>query len=124
MERLTERLNKNYIKIKGCKTIYGSEERKGAPAASAIARLCDYEDTGLMPEEIMRIISNGSEENEPLTVDDLREMDGEPVWTEGNGYEWGIVDVEEERIYFKDMEFYEFKDIGHLASAYKKKNGG
>lgn len=121
MERLTERLNEYYIKIKGCRTIYGAEERKKAPASSAIARLCAYEDTGLTPEEIMRIIS---EENEPLTADDLRKMDGEPVWIDGQESGWWIVDTEDERIYFRDMEFYDFSDIGYVATAYREKYRG
>lgn len=52
MERLTERLLNGGIRIKGCSTIYSGEERKGANALNAIVRLANYEDTGLMPEEV------------------------------------------------------------------------
>ena len=30
MERLTERWNNKYIRIKGCRTLYPAEERKGS----------------------------------------------------------------------------------------------
>jgi len=42
-----------------------------------IDRLADYEDTGMTPDEIKALIKP---RNEPLTLNDLREMDGEPVW--------------------------------------------
>lgn len=50
MERLTERVE-DYVRIKGCKTLYDKEERREAPTCSAIARLAMYEDAGLTPEE-------------------------------------------------------------------------
>lgn len=43
MERLTERKD-GYIKVKGCTTLYGDTERKGALLANAIVRLAEYED--------------------------------------------------------------------------------
>lgn len=70
MERLTERIDGG-ISIKGCRTIYPETERKSAPMQSAIARLGKYEDTGLTPEEIMALIPLP---NDPLTLDELREM--------------------------------------------------
>lgn len=45
MERLTERVGE-FIRIKGCKTLYASEERKGAYLCNAIVRLAEYEDLG------------------------------------------------------------------------------
>lgn len=56
MERLTKRVGK-YVEIIGCKSLYSSEERKKAPASSAIARLAKYEDTGLTPDEIKTLIA-------------------------------------------------------------------
>lgn len=58
MERLTERID-GYIKIKGCKSYYPTEERKGAPASNAIVRLAKYEDTGLMPDKITKFVVAG-----------------------------------------------------------------
>ena len=43
------------------------------------SRLKMYEDTGLTPEEIKKLIPPP---NAPLTLEELREMDGEPVWCE------------------------------------------
>ena len=45
MERLTERVGE-FIRIKGCKTLYGGKERKGAYLYNAIVRLAEYEDLG------------------------------------------------------------------------------
>lgn len=55
MERLTERAEQ-FVRIKGCRTVYPEVERKSAPMQSAVARLAAYEDTGLMPEEIKDIV--------------------------------------------------------------------
>lgn len=55
MDRLTERIE-NGIRIKGCSTVYPTVERKSAPMQSAIVRLAAYEDIGLTPEEIVKII--------------------------------------------------------------------
>lgn len=56
MERLTEHYGDRYIRIKGCTSFYPREERKSAPASNAVVRLAAYEDTGLTPEEIERIL--------------------------------------------------------------------
>ena len=53
----------------------------------AIGHPAAYEDTGLGPEEIMAL---KEPPNDPLTMEELRGMSGEPVWCEE--YEcWGIV---------------------------------
>ena len=42
-----------------------------------------YEDTGLTPEEVAALrAQQESEKNEPLTLEELRQMDGQPVWVE------------------------------------------
>lgn len=51
-ERLTEHCHNQYIRIKGCRSLFDDVERKNAPMSSAIARLAAYEDTGWSPEEI------------------------------------------------------------------------
>ena len=65
---------------------YGAEEPEGVVAilyralcamAEVRDKLFRYEDTGLEPEEIMALIAPP---NAPLTLEELREMDGEPVW--------------------------------------------
>ena len=51
MERLSERCG-DYIRIKGCSTLYADEERKGAYLNNAIVRLAVYEDTWMEPDDI------------------------------------------------------------------------
>lgn len=65
-------------------------------------RLKQYEDTGLTPDEIMGLCSMDKrakmaellrmEENRPLNLDQLKVMDGEPVWCARWGV-WGLVDI-------------------------------
>lgn len=56
MERLTEHTDDGYIAIKGCASVYPAQERKRAPATSAIVRLAAYEDSGLTPEEVAELV--------------------------------------------------------------------
>lgn len=58
MEKLTEYVDGKYIRIKGTKSLYPKNERDGAPLSNAIARLAAYEETGLSPEEIERILDS------------------------------------------------------------------
>ena len=47
MDRLTEfvkRNGKDYVRIKGTKTLYNNAERKNAPASNVVVRLAAYED--------------------------------------------------------------------------------
>ncbi len=94
MERLTERYG-DLIRIKGFKTLYGNTERRSAPAANAIVRLAAYEDTLRTPDEIKVLIAASTA---PLKLDELRGMDGEPVYCQslvtGKG-EWVICRVVE-----------------------------
>lgn len=60
MERLTERWCKGMVRIKGCSTAYPDKERKGAPMASAIARLAAYEDA--MPLERARELAKAEKD--------------------------------------------------------------
>lgn len=66
MERMTERCSGG-IRIKGCSTLYPNVERKGAPMASAIARLAAYEDTSLTPEDVKRL----KEYMQPFTIQNM-----------------------------------------------------
>lgn len=59
-------------------------------AAELRARLKAYEDTGLTPEEIQN-----SKKNDPLTVEELKTMAGQPYWHVsliGNTNVWSILD--------------------------------
>lgn len=61
---------------------YCPRESKGAKAVEAAIALLKTH-----PE---------AQPNEPLTLEELREMDGEPVWVthkDGSGGRWGIVNI-------------------------------
>ena len=42
--------------------------------------------------------------NMPLTLEQLREMDGEPVWVEQQAA-WGLVEVHKNRVYIIGLDF-------------------
>lgn len=56
MERLTERWSESVVKLKGCSNVYANVERKRAHIQNAIVRLAVYEDSGLMPDEVMELL--------------------------------------------------------------------
>lgn len=67
--------------------------------------------------------------NDPLTLEELLEMDGEPVWFEAVyndcGYEcgWAIVSTEYERI-AGNSTYFLFEDFGCVWNAYRRKPKG
>lgn len=87
----------------------------------AMARLAAYEDTGLEPEEIRALISLP---NAPLTLDELREMAGEPVWFScdfSQTYRWRVIlSVTKEIVYFTDRGHGNAKDYGVTWLAYRR----
>lgn len=100
MERLTEKYwrnldpweccgQDNYCK-RGCHKEGGC--LKGCAVPKIYVRLAAYEDTGLTPEEVAALKNLP---NDPLTLDELRQMEGEPVWTEIHGWRicYGIKSV-------------------------------
>ena len=72
MERLTE-----WIGTGDSRKALARQDRRDIGDKDCIARLAAYEDTGLTPKEIMDLIPPP---NGPLTLEELREMNGEPVW--------------------------------------------
>lgn len=57
---------------------------------------------------------NDAASGEPLTTEQLREMDGEPVWVE-KLHRWGMVDGQDETVYVKgygDIAIETFEDGG------------
>ena len=100
MERLTKRID-GWVMRKGCHGI--CRACTGAECADLypmIDRLADYEDTGLTPEEVKALVPTP---NDPLTLEELREMDGEPVWgADGQCY---IVNVKAGYAVDKDRGF-------------------
>lgn len=59
-------------------------------AASLRERLKQYEDIGLDPAGVRRLAV--PQPNAPLTLEELREMDGSPVWND-TMKKWAIVDL-------------------------------
>lgn len=120
MERLTKRICGRWGVVEGCElnTVRG--------ARKAVDRLAAYEDTGLEPEEITDLqqtldmyggwarIQSILEEldrlrkelpNDPLTLDELREMDREPVYVSGGIFhQWGLVHVYYDHDIFNGVE--------------------
>lgn len=90
MERLTERRD-GWVMRNGCHGPCRTCHVAGCADISTIIEcLAAYEDTGLTPEEIMALIPLPKD---PLTLEELLEMDGEPVWVEiptGRVAEWCI----------------------------------
>lgn len=93
--------------------------------------LAAYEDTGLEPEEIMGLCSMHerakmaellrAEDSRPLTLDELREMDGEPVWVElvnGTHGCWLIVDTE---LIERNVGLLSYQNYGVWGLAYRRK---
>ena len=59
------------------------------------AQKLDFEDALWMAISALRA-QQQAEANKPLTLDELRQMDGEPVWVEfqdGSGGCWGLVHI-------------------------------
>lgn len=100
-----------------------------------LARLAAYEDTGLEPEEILMLCSMDKrarmadllreEENRSLTLEDLREMDGEPVWVtfpkcpEASG--WMLISASRHCVYDGLLGDCDFENCGKLWVAYRRK---
>ncbi len=59
--------------------------------------------------------------NPPLTLDELREMDGEPVWVVGPEPGWALVNVQEEALYDSNTDFIPFNYYEIVWLAYRHK---
>lgn len=96
--------------------------RNGCIVPKLYVRLAKYEDTGLTPEEIA--VQNSP--NIPLTLDDLKQMDGEPVWaveTQDNcstKREWVIISTSLERAAGNEL-WLVFESYGTQWLAYRNK---
>lgn len=85
--------------------IYGREE-----SGPHVDRLAAYEETGVEPEEIAALISPP---NDPLTLEELREMDGDKIYIQHIGACKGFLD-DEYAPYYSKLEQYVQKYNGML----------
>ena len=98
MERLTMRNSDGSV-----------SQPTGTTVEAVFYRLAAYEDTGLEPEEITPLIPPP---NDPLTLEELREMNGEPVWVECLGSKdysvWAIVCLNgiQTKYFYADFDYY------------------
>ncbi|MBD5169257.1 MAG: hypothetical protein HDT20_03935 [Oscillibacter sp.] len=96
--------------------------RDGVSISDAICRLADYEESGLEPEEIMALIDPP---NPSLTLEDLREMDGEPVLVEfpkcPEASGWMLVDANRHCVYDGLLGDCDFENCGKTWLAYRRK---
>lgn len=65
-----------------------------------------------------------AEKNEPLTLDELRQMDGEPVWVRSKidsiDSRWGIID-KRGAVFPNEAHYVIFSEYGDLWTAYRHK---
>ena len=139
MERLTERnkkgcayFNNDGILIRGANGTF--HQKKDITAHyihdrfvaldKVIDRLAAYEDTGLTPEEIMALVQPP---NDQLTLEELREMDGEPVWVVPlNDFDilpanYLVNAYEEQIVVDKFGAYLDFEDYGKTWLAYRRR---
>lgn len=57
-----------------------------------------------LAEYLVEHLSTLTPPNKPLTLEQLREMDGEPVWVEQQAA-WGLVEVHKNRVYIIGLDF-------------------
>lgn len=91
---------------------------------------CLYIDMALeLADEVERLNRRAAPENKPLTLDELRGMDGEPVWVKNNAHpeysEWKICNgAGESHYYFSNGAAYELNHYGKTWLAYARRPGG
>lgn len=119
MERLTDKKSRNPI-----------FDAQGGLCVTAefVKRLAEYEDTGLSPEEIKALIEPSSD---PLTLEELCEMEGLPVyvkWNATEGFYCIISSTGEKELYYTEQnahtEYAPFALYGNTWIAYRRKPEG
>ncbi len=78
---------------------------------AALNRLAAYEDTDLTPERAAELAQAEAESNEPLTLEQLQDMDGDPVWVKPLGV-WGLVNLQFAQVFTSVGDF----DLGIYAA--------
>lgn len=70
---------------------------------------------------ILKWNTRASDENPPLSLDELRQMEGEPVWIDYLDGHYGIVNVSVDAVVDGSAWFYDFTDYGEGWLAYRRK---
>ena len=101
--------------------------RKNRPASDTRPcgmELCDAVDMAISALRQQETVTNRNGLNEPLTLDELRKMDGEPVWVQSPGVpeygRWAIVEGVGENCLFLHDDFT-CHDYGKTWLAYRNK---
>ena len=107
--------------------IYSAEYQKYLGMQIAMREVLEYfakfelRDTAIRQQEA---VTNRNGLNEPLTLDELRQMDGEPVWVQSPGVpeygRWAIVEGVGENCLFLHDDFT-CHDYGKTWMAYRQK---
>ena len=96
--------------------------RKNRPTSDP--RPCGVELCDALDMAIAALRQQGQERNAPLTLDELRQMDGEPVWVQSPGVpeygRWAIVEGVGENCLFLHDDFT-CHDYGKVWLAYRQK---
>lgn len=86
--------------------------------------LCDAVDMAISALRQQETVTDSHQLNEPLTLDELRKMDGEPVWVQSPGIpeygRWAIVEGAGENCLFLHDDFT-CHDYGKSWLAYRQK---
>ena len=64
----------------------------------------DGKEKSILRRVMQMVVHTPTLPNEPLTLDELREMNGEPVWVEQQAA-WGLVEVHKNRVYIIGLDF-------------------
>ena len=120
-----------------CQAIQGHCADGCAWEEAAWERLTAYEDTGLEPERVAELAQAEKDgrlvvppSNDPLTLEELRKMDGEPVWVVPlNDFEilpanYLVNAYAEQIVVDKFGAYLDFEDYGKTWQAYRRRPVG
>lgn len=93
---------------------------KDPAAVAALRAYAEATDNDTLSADIINWV--GEDRNEPLTLDELRQMDGEPVWVvvSGHTFGWCLVSADCEAV-FKQNAGCTFSEIINHGFAYRSK---
>lgn len=88
-----------------------------------IDRLAAYEDSGLEPDEVKALVNE--QKNEPLTIEEMKDLLGEPVWLEDEDEKrWDVLNYFGRNFICMVSNYsYNICDYGKTWIAYRQKKG-